>query len=105
MLKILRYHDDLDMQPLFEWDFKVLPYAINWFQRALDCPGGLDPGVILRKKLSVIYQFIRGMPSEYIEARLMQELKEITTRKKRLRSDLEGLDKRERHIMRNYVRR
>ena len=32
--KILKHHRHFDMQPLFEWDLKVLPLAFNWFERA-----------------------------------------------------------------------
>ena len=32
--KILKHHQHFDMQPFFEWDLKVLPIAINWFERA-----------------------------------------------------------------------
>ena len=32
--KILRYHPHLDMEPFLEWDLKVLPLAVSWFDRA-----------------------------------------------------------------------
>ena len=38
--KILKYHPNLDMEPLFEWDaegeqtLKALPYVISWFGKA-----------------------------------------------------------------------
>ena len=32
--KILMRHQHFDMQPFFEWDLKVLPFAIKWFERA-----------------------------------------------------------------------
>jgi len=34
MIKILQYHNDFDMMPFFEWEFKVLPHVIKWFERA-----------------------------------------------------------------------
>ena len=40
--KILKHHQHFDMQPFFEWDLKVLPLAIKWFERArsIDSNGG-----------------------------------------------------------------
>jgi len=32
--KILRHHAHLDMEPFLEWDLKVLPLAVSWFDRA-----------------------------------------------------------------------
>ena len=61
--KILRYHQHFDMQPFFEWDLKVLPIAINWFDRARtvdDNNAGTD-----KHKLGAIYQFIRAMPEAF----------------------------------------
>ena len=98
MMKILKYHDNFDMQPLFEWDFKVLPCMIKWFEKAAERPSYLDKfrlpdleAMVQQRKLSAIYQFIRGMPLEFIEARSMHELKEFAARKKRLNSELKRL--------------
>jgi len=78
MIKIFRYHKDIDMQPFFEWEFKVLPLIINWFERAslIDMPGNTGTNIESRK-LSSVYQFVRGMPVLYVETRLRQELAEI----------------------------
>jgi len=79
MIKILQHHDDFDMIPYFEWEFKVLPLMIGWFQRAstIEMPRrGFEPNIGPRK-LSTIYQFVRGMPLLYVETRLRQELEEI----------------------------
>ena len=98
MSKILALHDVLNMQPLFEWDFKMLPYMIEWFGRAAKCP--IQPKEEKKKaeprKLSAIYQFIRGMPTEYIETRLVKELDAISISKKRLLSQLEDVEQQER---------
>ena len=32
--KILEYHKKFDMSPLFEWDWKLLPRVITWFDLA-----------------------------------------------------------------------
>ena len=85
MIKILQYHNDFDMTPFFEWEFKVLPLMINWFERAscfesmrggIDVPENFEPNIGPRK-LSCIYQFVRGMPVEYVETCLMKELEDI----------------------------
>ena len=76
--KILKYHNDFDMQPFFEWEFKVLPLMLSWFERAsaIDMPNNFQPN-IGRRKLSSIYQFVRGMPVLYVETRLKKELDDI----------------------------
>ena len=78
MIKILQHHNDFDMIPFFEWEFKLLPFITNWFKRAssVTMPEGYEPKIEPRK-LSSIYQFIRGMPVLYIETRLRKELDDI----------------------------
>ena len=64
MIKILQNHNEFDMLPFFEWEFKVLPLMINWFEKAsaiTNMPSGFLPNIGPRK-LSSIYQFVRGMP-------------------------------------------
>ena len=54
------------MQPLFEWDLKVLPYVVDWFERAaayeIECEA-----VNRKRKLAAIYQFVRGIPELAID--------------------------------------
>ena len=78
MIKILQSHDDFDMTPFFEWEFKVLPLMIDWMERAtsITMPRNFEPNIGPRK-LSSIYQFIRGMPLLYVETRLRKELEDI----------------------------
>ena len=66
--KILKHHKHFDMQPFFEWDLKVLPIAINWFERARSVVN--DEAVIDKQKLDTIYQFIRArmMPEVFVPA-------------------------------------
>ena len=61
------------MAPVFEWDLKVLPHAIIWFDYFTkrwkesflgahgEEGGGLMDGLNVRK-LCVLYQFVRAMP-------------------------------------------
>ena len=62
--KIIKHHRDFDMQPFFEWDLKVLPIAIKWFERARSIED-IDETVIGKNKLGAIYQFIRAMPEVF----------------------------------------
>ena len=77
-IKILQHHDDFDMLPFFEWEFKVLPLVIGWLERASSfrMPHDFEPNIEPRK-LSTIYQFVRGMPLLYVETRLRKELEDI----------------------------
>jgi len=75
IIKILKHHQHFDMQPFFECDMKVLPVAINWFERAQSIlitewfarlspfAVSADSQKIGKQKLGVIYQFIREMPN------------------------------------------
>jgi len=65
------------MTPFFEWEFKVLPLMMNWFVRAWGIvPRNVEPNIGPRK-LSSIYQFVRGMPVLYVETCLKKELDDI----------------------------
>lgn len=74
-IKVLQQHGDFDMQPFFEWDFKVLPMVLDWLERASACqmPQGFEPH-IEKRKLSCIYQFVRGMPLLYVETFLLNQM-------------------------------
>jgi len=86
MIKILKYHNDFDMVPFFEWEFKVLPLIIDWFERAssinmpyfiiINVKRTFEPNIGPRK-LSSIYQFVRGMPLLYVETRIRKEFEDI----------------------------
>ena len=63
--KILKHHRHFDMQPFFEWELKVLPIAVNWFDHAQSIVNDNNAGTG-KHKLGTIYQFIRAMP-EFFE--------------------------------------
>jgi Ran GTPase-activating protein (RanGAP) involved in mRNA processing and transport len=73
--KILKHHQHFDMQPFFEWDLKVLPIAVKWFERAQSIENNEEVGVG-RHKLGAIYQFIRAMPEVFEPAPWQREEKE-----------------------------
>jgi len=81
IIKILLCHDDFDMLPFFEWEFKVLPLVLSWFERASVVQLPTFEHNMDRKKLSSIYQFVRGMPVLYVETRLRKELEDIKAKK------------------------
>ena len=62
--KILKHHQHFDMHPFFEWDLKVLPLAISWFDRALSIANENEAGIV-KHKLGAIYQFIHAMPEDF----------------------------------------
>ena len=66
------------MLPFFEWESKVLHLVLSWLERAsaYEMPRGFEPNIDERK-LSTIYQFVRGMPVLYVETRLRKELEDI----------------------------
>ena len=92
MIKILQCHEDFDMQPFFEWEFKVLPLVLNWLERASVCdmPEDFEPN-IEERKLSTIYQFVRGMPVLYVETRLRKELEDIKAEESQLEDEQQKL--------------
>ena len=65
--KILHCHPNFDMKPFFEWDMKMLPTAVNWFDRAIFCTESNDTRSIdvHVRKLNAIYQFIHAMPDVF----------------------------------------
>ena len=98
-IKILQYHNDINMTPFFEWEFKVLPLIVDWLERASsiimpDFVPNIGP-----KKLSSIYQFVRGMPVEYVETRLKKELEDIKEELPKLDQRKLLLEERKRSIM------
>ena len=82
--KILKYHPNIDMDPMFEWgldedgerNLKALPYVIDWFRRAkevvadeVDENSSSDSNEdedesynVAERKLSAIFQFAKAMP-------------------------------------------
>jgi len=73
--KILQYHPNIDMSPLYNLDLeeddknlKALPYVIDWFERAREALSGSDVRQCCANrsiesiKLSSIYQFANAMP-------------------------------------------
>ena len=93
-IKILGHYSHFDMEPFFEWELKVLPLMMKWFemahirttaeyQYAQYTQGGREDLDNLRLKinkmqLSVVYDFIREFPMLYIEPITRKEIADYT---------------------------
>ena len=88
IIKILRHHYQFDMQPFFEWEFKVMPMVLDRFETASACemPAGFE-AKLEKRKLSCIYQFVKGLPLLYVEARLKKELEDIKAKEKQMEEE------------------
>lgn len=89
MIKILQHHSSFTMEPFYEWDFKMLPHSITWFDHAADLTLASHHvaslrGKVRRLKLSSIYDFIRGLPQLYTETCTRKQLEEIRANKMKL---------------------
>jgi hypothetical protein len=87
--KILRHHLVFDMMPLFQWKLKFLPLVAKWFESV----GNLlaERGIVLSRptsfesrKLSAVYQFVRGMPMLVIHGYKSRRTNTRMSRKRRL---------------------
>jgi len=99
----LQNHNDFDMLPFFEWEFKVLPLVLGWLERASVCdmPRDFEPNID-KRKLSTIYQFVRGMPVLYVETRLRKELEDIKSEESQME---EKLEEEQRRLLQEFEQR
>ena len=69
MVKILQSHSNFNVQPFFEWEFKVLPLIINWLEKADDRAAAIAhvQDDIKRMKLACMYEFVREFPALYVQ--------------------------------------
>mmetsp|Transcript_5066 Transcript_5066/g.11034 ORF Transcript_5066/g.11034 Transcript_5066/m.11034 type:complete len:482 (-) Transcript_5066:263-1708(-) len=72
--KILMHHDELNMNPFFKWELKMLPLVIEWFDRANDCER-ISKASLKEKKLSAIFQVVSNMPQLVAFYLFVQELR------------------------------
>ena len=101
-IKILQCHEDFDMQPFFEWEFKCLPLVVKWFENASSCrvPRRFFEPNIERRKLSCIYQFVKGLPLLYVEACLKKQLEDIKAKEKQMEDEQLKIEKEELELQR-----
>ena len=57
------------MLPFFEWDLKVLPVAVHWFERARSIEPDEEAGID-KRKLGAIYQYIRALPEVFEQSQV-----------------------------------
>ena len=85
--KILKYHPNIDMEPLFQWDaegeqtLKALPCIIDWFERTRVAVEDEEEYNIDGRKLNAIFQFTKAMPL------LIEGIATIKADRKRKRSE------------------
>ena len=77
MSKILQHHSHFDMQPFFEWEFKVLPLMIQWFTNAVRRVTTYEQK-ISRLRLSATFDLIKEFPMLYVEPVTRKEITEYT---------------------------
>ena len=77
MTKILQHHSHFNMEPFFEWEFKVLPLMIAWLEKARARTSNFEEK-IKRTKLSITYDFVREFPMLYIEPVTRKEIEECS---------------------------
>ena len=85
ILKILKYHPNIDVSELFTWDgngeqtLKSLPYLLSWFERAAKAVASFNKNFdkstrktsqkkTKNRKLSAIYEYAKAMPLEFVPA-------------------------------------
>ena len=108
MTKILQHHSHFNVQPFFEWEFKVLPLLVNWLEKARTRTSDFDEK-IKRTKLSITYDFVREFPMLYIEPVTSKEIEECSALEVQLQggqyqqAKLEGLQKRKDRAMRRLL--
>jgi len=94
MKKIVHAHSHFDMQPFFEWEFKVLPIMISWFTKAAACTITAEYDEKVNKmKLSAVYDFIKEFPLLYVEPMTRKEIAEYSALEEELlQGDQSGSD-------------
>ena len=81
--KILQHHSHFNVQPFFEWEFKVLPLMISWLEKARARTSNFEEK-IGRMKLSITYDFVREFPMLYIEPVTRKEIEDCSAFEKQL---------------------
>ena len=109
MAKIIRHHSHFNMQPFFEWEFKVLPLMITWLEKAGAHTSNFGEE-INRTKLSITYDFIREFPMLYIEPVTRKETEECSAMEIQLQegdkcqqAELEEVQQRKERAMRRLL--
>ncbi len=91
--KILLYHRDLDVEPVFKWDLKFLPLMISWFGKIHECD--MLPSIFNTRcsELSMVYKFIRGMPPKKVECYWQQFVTNAQAKRQKIEDETRRLDR------------
>ena len=65
--KILKFHKHFEMRPFFGFGLVLLPYVIEWFERAGTIKRDFDARID-QKKMWTLYQFVRELPELSVES-------------------------------------
>ena len=87
MLKIFRNHSHFNVESFFEWEFKVLPIMIEWFEKAATRLNVTFMKKINKMKLSVIHDFVKEFPMLYIESVTRKEIAKCTSLEEEFQGD------------------
>lgn len=77
MLKVFLEDDDLDIQPLFSYELKLLPLVAEWFRRAKCCREFLEETTesFQSRELTTMYKFVHSMPLLVVNAYMPRDQK------------------------------
>jgi len=68
MRKIMGICPHFDMEPLFEWDLKVMSVVFDWLNRARAFTE-INEDIINDSMLASVYQFVRFMPLMFVQCK------------------------------------
>jgi len=86
MRKILYHHSHFNVRSFFEWEIKVLPIMIRWFEKAALREISSDEK-IKKMRLDCMYDFIREFPMLYIEPMTRKEFAKYADMEEKLQGD------------------
>ncbi|KAL7425823.1 hypothetical protein ACHAXM_000181 [Skeletonema potamos] len=93
-IKILYFFSDLDMEPLFQWNLKLIPLVKSWFQ-TMSSPDVDFEAVIRNRELTAIYKFVSRFPFLVVD-----DFKSyVTQQRQRIRAKICELEEEERRLM------
>ena len=91
--KIFLNHPDLNVEPMFEWGLKFLPWIVTWFGKIYEYD--MLPSIFNTRcsELSVVYKFIRGMPPKTAECYWQQFATNAQAKRQKIEDETRRLDR------------
>ena len=95
------------MTPLLQWGLQFFPLAKIWFQGITPADEGWgDLAESIRsRELSVIYNFVRGMPvwvASDCKQYLAEQLQRFGATKRKLQEEIQEIEERERRLVEGW---